>query len=65
MSTGFKVGDLVDYHAVIDGPVTLACVRVRGGPFRIPPHKGRLYQLEGKPGVVCEEALTPATGGQL
>lgn len=57
----FKVGDLVDYHARIGGPVTLANAAIADGPFELPSTPGaRTWKLKGKAGVVAEESLSPA-----
>lgn len=59
----FQVGDKVDYREVKVGPVTLAGVRIRSGPHRIPSMPGvDCYMLEGKAGVVHGEHLYPTQG---
>ena len=55
----FKCGDLVDYHSIIGGPVTLAGKRLRSDPF-FSDSGIEVAFIEGKAGYVAVEALTPA-----
>lgn len=53
-----KVGDVVDYHGIIHGPVTSPAMTIIDGPFEI---GGRwCWKLAGKAGVVAEAALSKA-----
>ncbi len=57
MKHKFRVGQRVDYHAVIGGPLTLV-TKIRSGPHRIPSCPGEdLWMIEGRPGVISEKAL--------
>jgi hypothetical protein len=52
-----KDGDLVDYHSIIDGPVTISGVRLRGDPFMA--YSGtEVAFIEGMAGYVAGAALT-------
>ncbi len=56
----FKVGDVVDYHSVIDEPATeLGLVICHAG--YIPSSSLPVYWLEGKSGCVVETAISIAT----
>ena len=54
-----KVGDLVDYHSVIGGPVTQAGLIVRE-PVQLLGGHSWVVWLAGKAGCVFVEALTPS-----
>jgi hypothetical protein len=54
----FKVGDMVDYHSIINGPVTLPDTIIEGGPYQ-DQGTGRLtYRVKGIRGVIAADALT-------
>lgn len=56
-----QVGDVVDYHALLDGPITIRSakvVHVQTLPSIGTPR--RVAWIEGKAGCVAVEALTPA-----
>jgi hypothetical protein len=53
-----KVGDRVDYHSIIGGPVTLRDAIVRAGPSWMSDHWS--VWITGMVGSVCVDALTPA-----
>lgn len=55
----FHVGDIVDYHSVIGGPVTLPKTKISDGPFSIPSVPGQImWMIPGISGVVSERALS-------
>ena len=58
----FVVGDLVDYHSIIGGPVTKPGLRIVRGPDFLGGHTW-VYWLDGKRGCVAAEACTRSTSG--
>lgn len=62
-----KVGVAVDYHSVIDGPVTQPGLTVRDAPFAIEGPRGYrgpttwCVMLNGKSGWVACGALSPSS----
>ena len=59
--SGLNVGAVVDYHAVIDGPVTEAGMVVRHKPFKDCGGKP-VVLLRGKAGYVSLDAVTLPEG---
>lgn len=57
-----KVGDVVDYHAMIGGPVTQAGMVVRAGPQLLMGHTWVVW-LHGKAGCVAVDAVTKPVDG--
>ena len=56
-----KVGDLVDYHSIIGGPVTKPGLTVTHEPYYLGGPKGALVCfVDGVSGCVAVKALTPA-----
>jgi hypothetical protein len=54
-----KVGDVVDYHSIIGGPVTHPGLKVLNGPELLGGHPWVVW-LEGHRGCVAVDACTPA-----
>jgi len=59
-----KIGTLVDYHAIIGGPVTKARMEVREPAQRLTSGHWVCW-LKGKAGCVSVEAVTPHADGWL
>jgi hypothetical protein len=55
-------GAMVDYHAVIGGPITQYSMHVRTGPRQLSDGGAWVVWLDGKAGCVAVEACTEATG---
>lgn len=55
-----KVGDLVDYHAVIGGPITLRRQTVKAIAYRHEAYGRDVAWITGKAGCVALLALSPA-----
>jgi len=53
----FKIGDRVDYHSIIGGPVTIANTAVESEPWDL--CGSLVVKIEGKAGGVDIDALTP------
>lgn len=53
----FKVGDVVDYHSIIDGPVTSTGHTIQNINY-IPSATDRVAWISGKAGCVALDALT-------
>jgi hypothetical protein len=53
---------MVDYHAVIGGPITQYSMHVRTGPRQLSDGGAWVVWLDGKAGCVAVEACTEATG---
>lgn len=56
----FKVGDIVDYHSIIDGPVTSTGHEITH-IGKIPSAKKRVAWISNKSGCVCLCALSLST----
>ncbi len=52
----FCLGDRVNYHAVVGGPITLRSTVILGGPYQRGDHVS--WRIEGKPGTIDEAALS-------
>lgn len=62
-----QVGDVVDYHAIIGGKISIYGTRVRyvqDMPSVDVPGGRRVAWIDGKSGCVAVEALTPHKGNQ-
>ena len=53
-------GVVVDYHSVIDGPVTQAGLSIESGPRQLGRGGPWVVWLKGKSGCVAIEAITRA-----
>lgn len=60
MKPNIKKNDFVDYHSIIEGPITLNNQIVECDPYQLPSGDW-VTKISGKTGVVAVEALTLAT----